>query len=92
MECWQTPTGKYHTVRKLGPRKFVFYVAEKQAQRGRYISKRLAIRKIFSNLKFICNYIESKASKAGVDTSDGSPNNVHKMFKAAKEELIVPDE
>jgi hypothetical protein len=46
-------------------------------------------------MKFICNYIESKASKAlgvGVDTSDVSLDNVRKMFKAAVKELIIPGE
>ena len=43
-------------------------------------------------MKFICNYIESKASDAGVDTSDASEGNIRTMFEAAVKELIIPGE
>jgi hypothetical protein len=58
-------------------------------QRGKHIDKWCPSQKIFSNVKFICNYIESKASNAGVDTSDVSSDNIRKMFKAAVKELII---
>jgi hypothetical protein len=41
-------------------------------------------------MKLICNYIESMASKAGVDTSDVSLDKVRKMYDAAVKELIIP--
>jgi hypothetical protein len=44
------------------------------------------------DMKFLCHYIESKASEAGVDTSDVGLDNVRKMFKAAVKELIIPGE
>jgi hypothetical protein len=37
-----------------------------------------------------CNFIESKASKAGANTSDRCLDNVWKMFDAASKELIIP--
>jgi hypothetical protein len=83
-------------LRKLGPREFRFIDnmpktdAEKRSQRGKHINKRRPSRKIFSDMKFICSYIESKASEAGVDTSDTSLANVRTMYEAAKTELIIP--
>jgi hypothetical protein len=85
-------------LRKPGPREFRFIdnipktVAEKRSQRGKHIDKRRPSRKIYSDMKFICNYIESMASAAGVDTSDVSPENVRKMYDAAVKELIIPGE
>jgi hypothetical protein len=41
-------------------------------------------------MKFLCNYIKSKASKAGADISEVSlDSNVWKMFKAAVKEMII---
>ena len=39
--------------------------------------------------KFLCNYIESMASKAGEDTSDRSLENLRKIFDAAAKDLII---
>ena len=85
-------------LRKLGPREFLFIdnipktVAEKLSQRGKHIDKRRPSRKIFSDMKFICNYIESKAGDSGVDTSDVSSGNVRKMYDTAVKDLIIPGE
>ncbi len=38
------------------------------------------------------NYIESKASSAGNDTSDRALGNVRKMFDLASKYLIIPGE
>jgi hypothetical protein len=40
-------------------------------------------------MKFLCNFIELKASKAGTDTSNQSLDNVQKMFDAALKEFII---
>jgi len=85
-------------LRKLGPKEFRFLdnmpktVTEKRSHRGKHFDKRRPSRKIFSDMKFICNYIESKASDAGVDTSDASEGNIRTMFEAAVKELIIPGE
>jgi hypothetical protein len=41
-------------------------------------------------MKFLCNYIQSKASEAGEDITDRSLENVRKMFDAASKELLIP--
>jgi hypothetical protein len=43
-------------------------------------------------MKFLCNYIESKASGAGFDTTDQALDSVRKMFDLASKDLIVPGE
>jgi hypothetical protein len=45
---------------------------EKPGQRGNHINKRRLSRKICSDMKFLCQYIEQKASDAGLDTLDRS--------------------
>jgi hypothetical protein len=83
-------------LRTLGPREFLFIEnmpktdAEKRWQRGKHIDKRWPSQKIFLDMKFLCNYIESKPSEAGVDSSDMGLYNVWKMFEAAVKELIIP--
>jgi hypothetical protein len=85
-------------LRKLGPREFLFIdnqpktAAEKRAQTGKFRDKRRPSRKIFSDVKFLCNYIESKASEAGENITDMSLANVRKMFEAAMKHLIIPGE
>jgi hypothetical protein len=102
-DCWLqwnvgNPDRQIPPLRKLAPKEFVFLdnvpktAAEKRSQRGKHIDKRRPSRKIFSDMKFICNYIESKASDAGVDTSDLSMSNVRRMFDAAVTALIIPGE
>jgi hypothetical protein len=44
-------------------------------------AKRRPSRKIFSDLKFVCKFITSKASEAGMDTSDRSSSNVRLMYE-----------
>jgi hypothetical protein len=44
--------------------------AEKRAQRGLYEGKRQPSRKVSCDMKYLCTYIEGKASEAGLDTSD----------------------
>jgi hypothetical protein len=66
--------------------------SEKWCQQGpcEFKEARRPSRKTYSNMKFLCNSIESKASKAGTDTSDWCLDNVRKMFHAALKELIIP--
>ena len=40
-------------------------------------------------MKFICNYIATKAAEAGFDTSDRNLTNVRAMFLAAGLETIA---
>jgi hypothetical protein len=47
-------------------------------------------RKTYSGMKYLCKFIESKASKAGADSSDQSLDNIWKMFDVASKELITP--
>jgi hypothetical protein len=49
---------------------------EKRGQRGNCIKKWQQSRKICSDMKFLCNYIEQKASEAGLDTLDQSLENI----------------
>ena len=85
-------------LRKLGPREFLFIDnlpktdAEKRSQTGKFRNQRRPSRKIFSDIKFLCKYIESKASEAGVDTTDVSLANVRIMFESAVKHLIIPGE
>jgi hypothetical protein len=85
-------------LRKLGPREFSFInnipkmAAEKWSQRGKHINRWWPSRKICLDMKFMCNYIESMADEAGVDTADVSLDNVQKMYDAAVKELIIPGE
>jgi hypothetical protein len=59
--------------------------SEKQCLRGphKYQEKRQPARKTYSDMKYICTYIELEASKAGADPSDRSLSNVRRMFDAA---------
>jgi hypothetical protein len=59
-------------------------------QTGKFRDKRQPSQKIFSDVKFLCNYIESKASEAGENITDLSLANVWKMIEAAMEHLIIP--
>jgi hypothetical protein len=81
----------------LTPRQFQFIDdmaktgSEQRRQRGprKYKDKRRLSQKIYSDMKFVCNYIESMASQAGADTSDRSLENVQKMFDAAAKYLVT---
>jgi hypothetical protein len=66
--------------------------SEQRCQRGprKFKDERRPSRKLYSNMKFLCNYIESMASEAGADTSDRSLENVRKMFNAAAKDLVIP--
>jgi hypothetical protein len=61
--------------------------AEKRGQRGICINKRRPSRKVCSDMKVLCKYIEQKASDAGLDALDGSLRNMRNMFEAAAKEL-----
>jgi hypothetical protein len=80
-------------LRTLFPKEFQFIdnkpktASEKKGQRGPFKTNRRPARKIYADMKFVCNYIEAKASEAGVDTSDRSLENVRNMFEAATKEL-----
>jgi hypothetical protein len=43
-------------------------------------------------MNFLCNYIESKASGVGSDTTDRALDNVRKLFDLASKYLIIPGE
>jgi hypothetical protein len=60
---------------------------EKRGQRGIHINNRRPSRKIYSDMKFLCNYIEQKASDAGLDTLDRSLGNMRSMFEAAENDI-----
>jgi hypothetical protein len=87
-------------LRSLTPREFQFIddmgksESEKRCQRGptKYRDKRRPSRKTYCDMKFLCNYIESKASSAGNDTTDRALGNVRKMFDLASKDLIIPGE
>ena len=49
--------------------------------------KRRPSRKIFYDLKFVCEYISEKAALAGMDTADRSSNNVRLMYEKVEAEL-----
>ena len=50
-------------------------------------AKRCPSRKIFSDLKFVCNYVEAKAKDAGMDTNDRSSTNVRLMYEKVEDQL-----
>ena len=52
---------------------------KRKAQEGP--AKRRPSRKIFSDLKFVCSYVEAKAKDAGMDTDDRSSTNVRLMYE-----------
>jgi hypothetical protein len=60
---------------------------ETRGQRGLFMKKRRPSRKICSDMKFLCNYIEQKASDAGLDTLDRSLGNIRSMFEAAENDI-----
>jgi hypothetical protein len=59
--------------------------SEKRSQRGprQYKDTRRPSRKTYCDMKFLCNYIQSKASEAGADITDRSLDNVRKMYDVA---------
>jgi hypothetical protein len=61
--------------------------AEKRGQRGLHRDKRRPSRKVSSDMRFLCRYIEAKASEAGLNPSDQTLENVQRMFKAAEKEV-----
>jgi hypothetical protein len=87
-------------LQSLTPKEFQFIddmaksESEKRCQRGptKYKDKRRPSRKTYCDMKFLCNYIESKASGAGSDTTDRALVNVRKMFDLAAQDLIIPGE
>jgi hypothetical protein len=60
---------------------------EKRGQTGKHIEKRRPSRKMYCDIKFLCNYIEKKAREAGANIDDRSLENVRKTFAAAEKEL-----
>jgi hypothetical protein len=101
-DCWvQWNVGHVErsipALRSLTPREFQFIdniaqtAGEKRCLRGptKYQNKRRPSQKPYSDMKFLCNYIQSRAGEAGVDTEDRSLDNVQKMFNAASKELMT---
>jgi hypothetical protein len=54
----------------------------------KYRERRRPSRKIYSDVKFLCNYIEKKGREAGAIIDDRSLANVRKTFEAAEKELV----
>eukprot|EP00978_Attheya_sp_CCMP212_P006422 scaffold14652_cov75-Attheya_sp.AAC.2 len=52
-------------------------------------SKRRPCRKLSSDLKFLCNYIEKMAASAHLNVSDRSTSNLKRMFDAAEIQTLV---
>jgi hypothetical protein len=57
--------------------------AETRARRGLHKGKKRPTRKTSCDMKYLCTYIEKKASEAGLDTSDRRLDNIRRMFEAA---------
>jgi hypothetical protein len=55
--------------------------SEKWCQRGptKYKDKQRPSQKTYCDMKFLCNYIESKASGAGSNTTDRALDNIRKI-------------
>ncbi len=51
------------------------------------MNKRRPSRKIYSDMKFLCSYIEQKASDGGLDRMDRSLGNMRSMFEAAEDDI-----
>jgi hypothetical protein len=64
-------------------------VTEKRGQRGLHIDKRRPSRKVSCDMRFLCLYIEEKASEAGLDCSDRKLENVRAMFEAAGKDVCA---
>jgi hypothetical protein len=102
-DCWVqwnvgTSEQSIPALRNLPAREFSFIddiaktASEKQCLRGprKYQEKRQPAGKTYSDMKYICSYIELKAGEAGADPSDRSLSNVRRMFDAASKELVTP--
>ena len=59
-------------------------------QGSKHEDKRRASRKIYCDIKYLCNYSEKKGMEAGVNVDDRSLDNVHKTFVAAEKEIHGP--
>jgi hypothetical protein len=87
-------------LRSLMPKEFQFIdimaksESEKWCQRGptKYRDNRRPSRKTYCDTKFLCNYIESKASSVGSNTTDWALDNTRKMFDLASTDLTIPGE
>jgi hypothetical protein len=60
---------------------------EERGQRGIHINKRRPSRKIYSDMKFLCSYMEQKASDAGLDRMDQSLGNMQNMSEGAENDF-----
>jgi hypothetical protein len=60
---------------------------EKRGQQGLHIDKRRPSRKVSCDMRFLCLYIEEKASEAGLDRSDQKLENIQAMFEAAGKDV-----
>jgi hypothetical protein len=103
-DCWvQWNVGHVEhlmpALRSITPREFQFIddIAKtdsekwKRSQRGPHQYKYMwrPSWKTYCDMKLVCNYIQSKASKVGADTTDRSLDNIRKMFDAASKELMI---
>ena len=60
---------------------------EKRGSKGKFKNNRQPGRKVYSDIKFLCNFIEDAAKAAGLDASDKSILNLQRMFDVAAPKL-----
>lgn len=57
---------------------------------GKYKAQRRSSSKTYSDLKFLCSYIEEQASARGLDVNDRSGANVRLMYETVQSMLYLP--
>ena len=60
---------------------------EKRGSKGKFKNNRRPGQKVYSDIKFLCNFIEDVAKGAGLDASDKSILNLQRMFDVAAPKL-----
>ena len=60
---------------------------EKRGSKGKFKNNRRPGRKVYSDIKFLCNFIEDAAKAAGLDALDKSILNLQRMFDVAAPKL-----
>ena len=63
---------------------------EARGHGGNNKEKRRPSRKIYSDIKYLCKYIELKGREAGINIDDRSLHNIRKTFVAAEKEIRGP--
>ena len=65
-------------------------VDDSRGHTGKFKEQRRGSSKIFSDLKYLCKYIEQKASEAGMELNDRSHLNVRLMYEVVEPVLYPP--